>query len=315
MAVIRRGLWSDEEGTGMELKVKQKHDLMRKKKCYAPWYEEGEVYLEQGGDMPLLRFRACRGQDWMQLAFSTRLGGVSSGHLSSCNLGWDRGDTQENVRENYRRVCRAMGADHSRIVLSDQVHGTTVCYVGQEHAGGEQIRKKLSGVDGICTDVPGLILATSYADCVPLFFFDPVRRIVAAAHSGWKGTVAQIGRKTVEKLREMGADPRDITAMIGPSICQECYEVSADVAEQFCQAYPAQEQEQILEKGRVTEQGEQKYQLDLWAANWLQLRRAGISPEQIRVSGACTCCNPDLLFSHRASHGKRGNLNGFIMIR
>ena len=103
--------------------------------------------------------------------------------------------------------------------------------------------------------------------------------------------------------------------MIGPSICQKCYEISEDVAKQFSEAYEADEIGQILQKGRVTGVGDQKYQLDLWAANWFQLKRAGVQPEHIHLSGVCTCCNHELLFSHRASHGKRGNLNGFLRIR
>lgn len=294
----------------MVLIAKKKEKWIAAGKCYAPWYDEGETYLEEGAHVPLLRFRACRGQSWMQLAFSTRLGGVSKKEeLSTLNLGWDRGEPAENICENYRRVCRQLGVDYRQLVLSDQVHGTTVQYVGREQTGGEKIEKKLSGVDGLITDVPGLILATSYADCVPLFFFDPVRHIIASSHSGWKGTVSMIGQKTVEQMQERGCRPGDIIAVIGPSICQECYEVGGDVAERFYDAYPVQDYEQILTK---KEGG--KYQLDLWAANWLQLKKAGIAPEHIHLSGICTCCNHKLLFSHRATNGRRGNLNGFMMI-
>lgn len=298
----------------MILKTKTKAEFLERGKCYAPWYRDTETYLEEQGGMPLLRFQAGQEQEWMQLAFSTRLGGVSRGHLFSLNLGWERGESRENVCENYRRVCEALGADYRRLVFTDQVHETTVLYAGEELCAGENLEKRVSGVDGIYTDIPGLVLATSYADCVPLFFWDPVHRLIAASHSGWRGSVSKIGQRTLEKLQQRGSALQDIHVLIGPSICQDCYEVSRDVAEQFYHAYPVQEHGQILAEGRVTEEGEQKYQLDLWAANWCQLKRAGVSPENIHLSGVCTCCNHELLFSHRATGGRRGNLNGFIGI-
>ena len=231
------------------------------------------------------------------------------------NLGWNQGDDRHNVCENYKRICKAIGADYKKLVLSDQIHETRVAYVDENFCGGEDIEKKLQGTDGLMTDVPGLVLATSYADCVPLFFVDKRKKLIAASHSGWKGTVAKIGQKTVAILCQRGSEKTDIEVVIGPSICQDCYEVSEDVAEQFRKAYPPEEQKQILAKGRVTETGEHKYQLDLWAANYLQLKAAGIPESQIHVSGICTCCNHELLFSHRASKGRRGNLNGLMYIR
>lgn len=284
-------------------------------KEYAAFYDNEETILEERAKVPYLHFGSFDKQNWLQLSFSTRLGGVSKGYLSSLNLGWDRGEGRENVCENYRRYCESIGADHQKLVLSDQVHETTVTYVDQDFCAGENIEKKLKAVDGMITDIPELLLATSYADCVPLFFCDPKQKIIASSHSGWKGTVAGIGAVTVRKMQEMGSKPSDIEVLIGPSICQSCYEVSGDVAEQFREKYPQEEASQIVTEGRVTEEGEQKYQLDLWAANWFLLKKAGILPEHIPLSGVCTCCNSTLLYSHRASHGKRGNLNGFIRIR
>lgn len=298
----------------MEIKRKTKDELTRKKKPYASWYREDEVYLDQSGKVPLLRFQSCEQEIWMKLAFSTRLGGCSEGYLSTLNLGWDRGDSRETVCENYRRVCETLQADYRRLVLSDQVHATKVLSVDERYCGGEKIEKKMKGIDGMYTDIPGLILATSYADCVPLFFFDSRQKRIASSHSGWKGTVSKMGQTTVEAMTKEGSRLEDIEVVIGPSICQDCYEVSREVIEQFQQAYPEHTWQDIFCYGRVTEDGEQKYQLDLWAANWHQLIHTGILPEHIHVSGVCTCCNESLLYSHRASHGKRGNLNGFIYI-
>lgn len=302
-------------GSIMEIVQKSKEILIQKKKPYSLWYSGKEAYLDDIGLLPLIRFTACQEYEWMDLAFSTRLGGISTGHLGSLNLGWDRGDTRETVCENYRRVCKALGTDYRKLVLSDQVHDTKIIYADEHCCGGEEIAKKQKGIDGLITDIPGLVLATSYADCVPLFFIDPVKRRIASSHSGWKGTVARMGMKTVKKMEEQGSQPKDVIVIIGPSICQDCYEVSEDVAMQFRKEYGQTDCVDILAEGRVTEEEEQKYQLDLWAANWHQLAAAGILPEHIHISGVCTCCNQELLYSHRASHGKRGNLNGFMFIR
>ncbi len=299
----------------MELKRKSREEFMAAAKEYGGYYDEEETIFEKNAPVPYLHFRSFDRQKWLQLTFSTRLGGVSKGYLSSLNLGWDRGESRENVCENYRRYCVSVGGDADKLILSDQIHETTVCYVDEKYCGGTDIEKKLKGVDGMITDIPEVFLATSFADCVPLFFCDSKKKIIASSHSGWKGTVAEIGKCTVQKFQEMGSAVEDIQVLIGPSICQECYEVSADVAEKFAEVYEQPEMGQIIKKGRVTSEGEQKYQLDLWAANWFQLKKAGIAPEHMHLAGICTCCNHELLFSHRASHGKRGNLNGFLRIR
>ncbi len=298
----------------MQWKCKSKEELQKEKKPYVDNYLGEEVYLDETKEVPLLRFSVCRELKWMDLAFSTRAGGISEGYLASLNLGWDRGEPRENVCENYKRVCSALGGDYQKLVLSDQIHETKVIYADENHCGGENIEKRLKGVDGLVTDKPGLILATSYADCVPLFFIDSKKRIIASSHSGWKGTVAKIGQETLEKMKEMGSDVKDIVVIIGPSICQKCYEVSEDVAVQFLETYGEEAGMDILQKGKIMPDGEQKYQLDLWAANWHQLTKAGIREENLHVSGLCTCCNPEFLYSHRASQGKRGNLNGFMRI-
>lgn len=299
----------------MELIRKSRKEFTAQGKPYAGYYDDKETILEKEAKVPYLHFHSFDQQEWLQLTFSTRLGGVSEGYLSALNLGWNRGEPRENVCENYRRYCEAIGSKAEKLVLSDQVHETTVRYVDEKDCAGAEIEKKLKSVDGMFTDIPELLLATSYADCVPLFFCDPVKRIIASSHSGWKGTVAGIGAETIRKLQEMGCKPENIQVLIGPSICQKCYEISEDVAKEFATSYKEDEMKQILQKGRVTEEGEQKYQLDLWVANWFQLKRAGVQPEHIHLAGVCTCCNHELLFSHRASHGKRGNLNGFLRIR
>ena len=244
--------------------------------------------------------------------FSTRLGGHSEGIYESMNLSYSRGDKKEAVDANYATIATLLQRRVDDIVCSDQTHTTNVRRMERSDAGkGVLYERDYTDVDGMITNVPGLVLATFYADCVPLYFVDLVHRAIGLSHSGWRGTVGKIGKETVQAMhREYGTRPEDIYAAIGPSICQECYEVSQDVAEAFQEAFGEANRPQLLYPGK--EEG--KYQLDLWKANYLVLLEAGIVPKQISVTDICTCCNPKLLFSHRASKGKRGNLGAFLSI-
>ena len=157
-------------------------------------------------------------------AFSTRLGGVSEGIYSSMNLSFTRGDKEEAVKENYKRMADAAGFDMNDIVTSDQTHTANVRLVTEEDRGnGITKPRPYTDVDGMITNVPGLVLATFYADCVPLYFIDPVHRAIGLSHSGWRGTVAKIGAVTVRRMQEeFGSRPSEIYAAVGPSICQDC---------------------------------------------------------------------------------------------
>lgn len=244
--------------------------------------------------------------------FSTRLGGVSKGIYASMNLSFTRGDDGEAVRENYRRLSAAMGFSMEDIVTSDQTHTTNVRVVDAADRGnGITKPRPYTDVDGMITDVPGLVLATFYADCVPLYFVDPVHRAVGLSHSGWRGTAGKIGAVTVQKMQDTyGTRPEELFAAIGPSICQSCYEVSEDVIWEFQKSFAPDAWDALFYR---KENG--KYQLNLWEANRRVFLEAGILPERIFLPNLCTCCNPELLFSHRASQGKRGNLGAFLGIR
>lgn len=183
--------------------------------------------IKQKEETPVLQFSIFEQTGIVNHGFSTRIGGVSTGIFESMNLGFSRGDNLERVRENYRRITNTVGVSPERIVCSDQTHTTNVRIVNEEDAGkGFLIPKDYQNVDGLITNVPGLCLVTYYADCVPLLFVDPVQKVIASSHSGWRGTVGQIGRTTIQKMQtEFGCRPEHIMAAIGPSICQECYEV------------------------------------------------------------------------------------------
>lgn len=242
--------------------------------------------------------------------FSTRKGGVSKGIYESMNLSFHRGDEFEHVLQNHRLFSEAVGYDYRDAVFSDQVHGTKIARVTEKDKGcGMNGEKGIPGMDGLVTDIRGIPLMTFYADCVPLLFFDPVRGVIGAAHAGWRGTVAGIGKCMVDVLGGMGCDREDILAVIGPSICADCYEVSGDVAEQFFAAFPEKNHGALL-----FEKENGAYMLDLWKANRLILESSGLKSEHIQSPDICTFHNPELMISHRYTEGRRGNMAAVIML-
>lgn len=281
-------------------------------------------------DLEYLSFPGLSKIEGIRHLFSTRLGGISEGIFSSMNLSFTRGDEEIAVLENYCRIAKVMESDVSQFVCSDQTHTTNVRVVTRQDAGKGVIRDRdYSDVDGLITNERGLVLATFYADCVPLYFVDPVKKVIGLSHSGWRGTVAGMGRVTVEKMSEVyGCNPKDIHAAIGPSICQSCYEVSREVADAYLDGLKQQKKnDNVLSEQEMKAQfdvvfmqknerqvNEKKYQMNLWKANELVMRAAGIRPENIEVTDICTAHNKEYLFSHRASNGKRGNLGAFLML-
>lgn len=274
--------------------------------------EHENTKVNRKGEVVYLTFPRLEETGAVLHGFTTRLGGVSKGDCSSMNLSFSRGDEEAAVYENYRRIAEAVGFSSESVVCSDQTHTTNVRRVGKEEKGcGLYSPRPYQDVDGLITNEPGVTLATFYADCVPLYLLDPVKKAVGLSHSGWRRTTRKIGKVTVEAMeREFGSRPEDILAVIGPSICQDCYEVSEDVAEAFREAYlPAVWKRLLLKK----ENG--KYQLNLWEACRENFLEAGIPEDNIVMPEICTCCNPSFLFSHRASKGKRGNLAAFLMLK
>lgn len=285
--------------------VKERQEKMKfVRKGISPVLEE----KEQNG-LVYLTFPAFSRTGIVSHLFSTRMGGISQGMFSTLNLSFTRGDDKEAVIENYRRVAAVLGCELKDFVCSDQTHTVNIRKVTKADCGKGVIYPKDYGdVDGLITDELGIVLSTFYADCVPLYFVDTKKRVIGLAHSGWRGTVGRIGAGMVRLMQEeYGCHAKDILAAVGPSICRDCYEVSEDVADVFKKEFG----EAVLTAGMAPG----KYQLDLWKANELVLKQAGLSPKQITVTDICTCCNPALLFSHRASHGKRGNLGAFLMLK
>ncbi len=274
--------------------------------------KESVMTLWEKEGVPFLQFNALNECGIVTHGFSTRMGGVSEGIYASMNLSYSRGDKEEAVTENFIRFAKALEVRPEDYVFSDQTHTTNIRVVTEEDRGkGFTKPRDYHDIDGLVTNVKGLVLSTFYADCVPLYFVDVKNKAIGLSHSGWKGTVGEIGRRTIETMeKEYGSKPEDILVAIAPSICRECYEVSEDVAVEFQKIFPEEEYDKIMD-----DKGNGKYQLDLWECNKRILLRAGILEENISVTNICTCCNSELLFSHRASHGKRGNLGAFLMLK
>lgn len=256
--------------------------------------------------VPYLSFPLFEETKIVKHGFSTRLGGVSTGCWSSMNISTTRGDAPEHVAKNRELIARAIGVCEEDFTYTHQTHTTNVAVVEASDKG-----KHFAQTDGMITDVPGICLVTFYADCVPLYFVDPVKRVIGLSHSGWRGTVGKMGKVTVEKMAEVyGAKPENILAAVGPSICQDCYEVSEDVICQF-RAVFSEELFPVLFYRK--ENG--KYQLNLWEANRQVLLEAGVKEEHMAVTNLCTHCNPEILFSHRVSGNRRGNLSAFLALK
>lgn len=271
--------------------------------------EKPRMQVKEKERVPFLVFPEFEKTGMVVHGFSTRMGGVSEGIFASMNVSFTRGDREEAVWENYRRLSKAMGFSMENLVTSDQTHTTNVRVVTEEDRGKGIARPRdYQDVDGMITNVPGLVLATFYADCVPLYFLDPVHKAIGLSHSGWRGTVGRIGQVTLEAMaREYGTRPEEVLTAIGPSICQDCYEVSEDVILEFQKSFQEKWWPQLF---FAKENG--KYQLNLWRANEIIFQEAGVPEGQICTAKICTCCNGELLFSHRASKGKRGNLGAFL---
>ena len=233
---------------------------------------------------------------------------MSEGIYASMNLSYTRGDEKAAVDENFVRICAAMGVSAADVVLSAQEHHTTLKNVTAADRGIGLSRPPLVDVDGLLTDEPQVVLCTQYADCVPLLFADPVRHVVATSHAGWRGTVAEIGRLTVERMQsDYGCDPHDILAGIAPSIGSCCFEVDAPVAEAF-------EALSVTDGDCCRAVGNGKFFVDLWETNRRILLSAGVKAENITVTDLCTRCHPQLFWSHRFSGAARGSLAAFIAL-
>lgn len=267
--------------------------------------------VKENNGVSYITFNILNDISWLKNAFSTRVGGVSDGIYSSMNLSYTLNDDAKNVDKNFNIFGSATGINVEDMVYSMQTHTTNVLKVTSDKKGmGILSARDYKDIDGLITNEPNVCLVTSYADCVPLYFVDTKNKAIGLSHSGWRGTVGNIAKNTLSSMnKEYNTQAEDVIAVIGPSICKDCYEVSSDLYDEFAKQYSKEELEDMFVK-----KDNGKYQLDLWKANYYNFINLGIKKENISVTDTCTCCNKELLFSHRGSNGKRGTLCAFLEI-
>lgn len=273
--------------------------------------ESDSLNIKNDGGLMYITFPSFERAGGVTALFTTRMGGVSRGRYASMNMSFSNGDDRENVLKNFKILCRSAGLDYSRLVFSHQTHTVNLRCVTEDDAGKGIVKTRdYEDIDGLLTNVRGIGLVTQFADCVPLLFYDPVKRVVAASHAGWRGTFGEIGRLIVEKMVEQyGCRTENILAAVAPSICKNCYEVDEPLYKAAA-GIPYLPLDEVIKK---KEDG--KYMLDLWECNRRILMHAGILPKNITVTDLCTNCNSHIFHSHRATKGQRGNLAAIIALK
>ena len=269
--------------------------------------------LEGNNKAQFLTFEPLKRFDWIIHGFSTKPGGCGEG-MRGLNLGFGRGDSDETVMKNWSLLGGAAGFDSAKISFPNQLHTTCLRIAGKATESHGNTPDTSKPIDGQVTDTPGTVLISYGADCAPIYLIDEEHHAIGLCHSGWKGTLNAIAQCTTGLMNEtFGTDTKALTALIGPSISRENYEVGFDVAGPFIEKYGIEvtQDSEIVSAGKR----EGKYQLDLWAANRAVLIDAGLKPENIFISGFCTFREEDITWSHRRTGMARGAMAGFLAIR
>lgn len=263
--------------------------------------------------IPMVKFSLFEDAGGCVAAVSLRTGGVSAAPFASLNMSFSTGDAPEAVRENRRRFCEALGLPSESLISCHQVHGTRIEIVGAADRGRGALEKEtaIADCDGLMTAEAGVALTMNFADCTPLLFYDPVKKICAVSHGGWRGTAGDIAGKTVRLMGErFGSRPADILSGIGPAIGAASFEVGGEVLEAFRTLFAAEEMESLARKKKNG-----KFLFNLPRANRLLLLRAGIADAHIEDCGLCTYTRDDLFFSYRKSGGTTGRHMAVISMR
>lgn len=268
--------------------------------------------LKKLGELEFYTFDSFDDIDFIGHCFTTRLGGVSEGFLSSLNLGFSRGDKAENVDRNFDIICDALGIKKEQCVTLRQVHSTRIVSA-DDSIKGMGFRDDIERIeaDAFVTDKRGIVLVTFHADCVPLFFVDTQKKTIGMAHAGWRGTADGMAAEMVKRMAyEFGSSPSDIKVGIGPSIGQCCFQVDKPVVDIFNEKYNF-----AYKHIKKDEEAKGKYKIDLWGINKEVLMSMGVKEENIEISGICTKCNPDTFYSHRVMGEKRGTMGAFLFLK
>lgn len=235
-------------------------------------------------------------------AVFTRLGGVSRSPFAELNVGHLVGDDLAAVETNHRLIYQTLGLSSNEVVTARQVHGNSVAMVGPDHLG-----KILPATDALITGTPGVSLMLRFADCLPIFLYDPERRIIGLGHAGWRGTVAELAKRMVSMMiGDLKSNPTKIVAGLGPAIGPCCYEVGPKVAELLRATLKDWEKALHCMEGGA-------FRVNLWEANCQQLQEVGI--RNIEISHICTACHTEEFFSHRAERGRTGRFAAVMGIR
>lgn len=244
----------------------------------------------------------------MIAVFTTRSGGVSEPPYDTLNLSFQRKDTRENVLENFRRLSQSLDIPMERMVLSRQVHGSIITVVDKSMAGSGLIQENTYGdTDGLVTAERGIALVTFYADCTPVYLYDPVAGAIGLVHSGWRSTLQSIAAKAVQKMKEaFGSRAENIHAALGPHIRQCCFEVGEDVYRQFAQVFP-------MDTDKMKPCGD-KWYIDFSGIITHTLICEGLKATNIYDIRRCTVCEKELFFSHRGGKGISGTGAAVLMM-
>lgn len=255
-------------------------------------------------NLPLWQFVNLSRQRGISHFVSGREGGYSEGELGGLNLSYKVGDDPGLVTQNRQSLAKAFSVDAHRLIFPVQTHSSNIKVVGTTTSA-----EALEDTDALITKEKGVVISVMSADCVPVLLYDPAKAVVAAIHAGWRGTMAEIVRKTIGKMNaEFGSVPETLMAAIGPSICGEVYEVGEEVIHAVEKVYGTKE-------GIISREQNGKGYCNLWEANRLQLIKTGVAAENIELAGICTYKSADLFFSARKSGNKAGRFAAGIMLK
>lgn len=269
-----------------------------------------EMNLNFNNALGYLTFKNLESYDFINHFFATRIGGVSKNEFKSLNFSFLQGDSKKNVEENYNILCRTMDVDFNKLASASQVHGNRIKVVTEHSIRGKtREERRFKAFDGFVTNVPGITLMTLHADCCVIFMIDPIKRAVGLVHAGWRGTAKGIAKNLVQAfIKTYGSDPRNLICGIGPCIGKCCFEADNVILPHFAKLNIGND---YFNKTNIPG----KIKIDLAEVNKRVIVKEGVLLKNISVSDVCTMCNKDLLFSHRATNGKRGNNAAFICIK
>ena len=257
-------------------------------------------------------FESLLGYEGIGHFVSTRIGGHSSSPYDTLNLSFNVGDDPKKVLENRKLLAGALGIALTSMTTAKQIHDGHVKMVseGLRGKGSVDYRGAINATDAMVTDVPDICLMVLLADCVPILFHDPSKKVIGVAHAGWKGTLRFVAQNTLKVLREdFGCSPQDMVVGIGPSIGPCCYEVGREVVSQVEHVFGTKQG--CIQKESADGRG----YFDLWTANLKQLLHAGVPEKNIEMARICTYHHPNLFFSSRYEKGKTGRFGAGIVIR